>query len=123
MEGCRLVALGPGQSRQGGHVLLHIQLIGHGMGRLEKTGEAREILKFHRSRSAAGYRGVHPALDGVLLQGVKERCGILRNFKAVKNGEVRKGLIHNDHQVGRTGHTLVGLHPRVLLHQLQYRLL
>ena len=67
VEGGGLIPLAPRQSRQGGHPLVHIQLIGHGVGRLEIGGEAGEILKLHAGRAPAGDGGVHPALNSILF--------------------------------------------------------
>ena len=121
VEGGGLIALALGQGGQGGHALLHIELIGHGVGGLEQSGEAGEVLKFHAGGAAAGDGGVHPALDGVLLHGVEEGGGVLRGLKGIKNGKIGKGLVHDDHDVGRAGDGAAPLLSRVLLHQLQHR--
>ena len=78
VKGRRGVALAARQGGQGGHALLHIELVGHGVGRLEQAGEAGEVLKFDGGGAAPGDRGVHPAFDCVLLQGVEEGGGVLR---------------------------------------------
>ena len=95
MESRSVIALAPSQGSQGGHVLLHIQLVGHGVRRLEQAGEARQELKLHSGGPSACHRGVHPALDGVFFHGMEEGQRVLRGRKAVEDGEVTKGFIHD----------------------------
>ena len=120
VESGRLIALAPSQGCQGGHALLHIQLIGHRVRRLEESGEAGEVLKLHTGRAAAGDRGVHPALDGVLGHGVAEGSGVLLQLQPLKNGQVREGLVHDGDDVHRPGDGAVRLYRLVLLRQLQH---
>ena len=119
VEGGGLIALAPRHGGQGGHPLLHVQLIGHRVRGLEQAGEAGEVLELHRGRPAPGDRGVHPALHRVLLQGVEEGGGVLAGLEVVEDGEIGKGLVHDDDEVGGLP-VRVPLQGGVLLHQLQH---
>ena len=119
MKGGGGVALASSQGSQGGHALLHIELVGHRMGRLEEAGKAGEVLKFHRGGAAAGDGGVHPAPDGVFLQGVEEGGGVLRGAEGIEEGQIAKGLVHNDDDVHWLG-VRVPLAAGVGRHQFQY---
>ena len=122
VESGRLIALAPSQGCQGGHALLHIQLIGHRVRRLEESGEAGEVLKLHTGRAAAGDRGVHPALDGVLGHGVEEGSGVLGDLQLIKDGQVGEGLVHDHNNVDGLRSIRVALHTGVLIHQLEHKI-
>ena len=54
VEGGGGVALAPGQGCQGGHALLHIELVGHRVRGLEQAGKAGEVLKLDGGGAAPG---------------------------------------------------------------------
>ena len=118
VEGGALVAVDPQQGCQGGHPLLGVELIGHGVRRLEDGSKASEVFKLHAGGAPSGDGGVHPALDGVLAEGVEEGRGVLGDLQLIKDGQIGEGLVHDHNNVDGLRSIRVALHTGVLIHQL-----
>lgn len=101
MEGCRLIAQLRGQGDQRGLLILHIELIGHRATGQEGGAVASEEFVFYIGRTAAGNRGVHPALDGVFRQAVEEGQCFAIDLELIIDAHIGKALVHDTDDIGR----------------------
>ena len=102
VEGCGGIAVFPKKLRQSGKLVGNKLLIGNASGRQEGHGVAGEKLKFRVGCVAAQDRDEYVAGNGVLasVKGAEEGHVILRGLEIADDGQIGKGLVHDDDDVG-----------------------